>query len=58
MKSYPSIPKFSFGDIKLHTFDKLDGSNLRFEWTKKKGWYKFGTRSWLKKKNVKNTKSF
>ena len=44
MKSYPSIPKFSFGDIKLHTFDKLDGSNLRFEWTKKKGWYKFGTR--------------
>ena len=25
-------------------FDKLDGSNLRFEWSKKKGWWKFGTR--------------
>ena len=26
-------------------FDKLDGSNLRFEWNKKQGWYKFGTRN-------------
>lgn len=25
-------------------FDKLDGQNVRFEWTKKRGWYKFGTR--------------
>lgn len=25
-------------------FDKLDGSNLRFEWNKKTGWHKFGTR--------------
>lgn len=25
-------------------FYKYDGSNLRFEWNKKKGWYKFGTR--------------
>lgn len=44
MKSYPSIPKFLKGLVKLHTFDKLDGSNLRFEWTKKRGWFKFGTR--------------
>lgn len=45
MKSYPSI--IGFGDrdpIKLHTFDKIDGSNLRFEWSRKRGWYKFGTR--------------
>lgn len=28
----------------VHVFEKLDGSNLRFEWTKKKGWSKFGTR--------------
>lgn len=35
-----------FGGLKenLHTFEKLDGSNLRFEWSKKKGWYKIGTR--------------
>jgi len=44
MKTYPSIPKFPGGSVKLHTFDKLDGSNLRFEWTKKRGWFKFGTR--------------
>lgn len=25
-------------------FDKLDGSNIRAEWTSKKGWHKFGTR--------------
>lgn len=44
MKSYPSIPKGIGGEGVLHTFDKLDGSNLRFEWTKKRGWFKFGTR--------------
>ncbi len=25
-------------------FYKYDGSNLRFEWNRKQGWYKFGTR--------------
>ena len=25
-------------------FEKLDGSNVRFEWSGKQGWYKFGTR--------------
>ncbi len=48
MKSYPSIPR-TFGSSKIrefdaHLFDKVDGSNLRFEWDRKKGWYKFGTR--------------
>ena len=28
-------------------FDKLDGSNIRAEWSKKTGWYKFGTRTRL-----------
>jgi hypothetical protein len=28
-------------------FDKLDGSNLRYEWHKKRGWSKFGTRQRL-----------
>ena len=46
MKSYPSIPypgRKGTGK-QLHTFAKLDGSNLRFEWSSKRGWYKFGTR--------------
>lgn len=51
MKSYPSIPPITdFAQTNLHpyhTWDKLDGSNLRFEWSKKKGWYKYGTRTRL-----------
>ena len=47
MKSYPSIKRFR-PDRHLgfqgHTFAKLDGSNLRFEWEKKRGWFRFGTR--------------
>lgn len=46
MKQYPSIPhldKFLFGQT-IWAFDKLDGSNLRFSWEKKKGWNKFGSR--------------
>jgi len=46
MKHYPSITHYdnSFLGISMIAFDKLDGSNLRFEWDKKKGWNKFGTR--------------
>lgn len=45
MKEYPSIP----GSAKAPkdqciAFYKYDGSNLRFEWQRKKGWCKFGTR--------------
>jgi hypothetical protein len=47
MKTYPSIQKSVGGDGLLHTFDKIDGSNLRFEWTRKRGWFKFGTRNRL-----------
>lgn len=49
MKSYPSISRLNkrFKKAKFHTFDKLDGSNMRFEWSKKKGWYKYGTRNRL-----------
>jgi len=51
MKSYPEIPNSNgtkFQRISdAHVFDKLDGSNLRFEWNKKKGWSKFGTRNRL-----------
>jgi hypothetical protein len=53
MKSYPSIVRVDQAgwDRDLYTFDKLDGSNLRFEWSRKTGWYKFGTRKRLIDKN-------
>ena len=47
MKQYPSINASTgqnFREFQAHVFDKIDGSNLRFEWSKKQGWYKFGTR--------------
>jgi len=50
MKSYPSIPRStgqSFVEFDAFVFDKLDGSNLRFQWSRKAGWYKFGTRTRL-----------
>jgi hypothetical protein len=48
MKPYPSIPKKSSGEAtKFWFFDKLDGSNIRAEWTSKKGFNKFGTRTRL-----------
>jgi hypothetical protein len=52
MKSYFSIPGIR-SEFKIHegkpctAFYKYDGSCLRFEWSKKKGWYKFGTRNRL-----------
>lgn len=45
MKQYDSIEYF--GDhwgLPVIAFDKLDGSNLRFEYSQKRGFYKFGTR--------------
>ena len=47
MKSYPKIEYHNKGLFGKHciAFDKLDGSNLRFEWGHKRGWYKFGTRT-------------
>lgn len=50
MKAYPSIPSSngnSFYEFDAYIFDKIDGSNLRMEWTKKRGWFKFGTRTRL-----------
>lgn len=48
MKSYPSILCSSKGPhLDCYVFVKYDGSNLRFEWSKKRGWYKFGTRNQL-----------
>jgi hypothetical protein len=50
MKEYPSILSSNGNnhtEFRSYVFDKLDGSNLRFEWSRKRGWYKFGTRTRL-----------
>ena len=49
MKQYPSIlpsVKAPIGEQCI-AFIKYDGSNLRWEWSSKRGWYKFGTRTRL-----------
>jgi hypothetical protein len=49
MKQYDHIDYYGkrlMGEV-VYAFDKLDGSNLRFEWSKKRGWYKFGTRKMM-----------
>lgn len=47
MKSYPKIDYYNKGEFNQEVlgFYKHDGSNLRFEWSHKTGWYKFGTRN-------------
>jgi hypothetical protein len=44
VKSYPSIPTKIRPDLPIHAFDKLDGSQIRAEWTAKKGFTAFGSR--------------
>jgi len=50
MERYPQIPHRTQvktkGEI-FYAFDKLDGSNVRVEWTKKNGYHKFGRRKAL-----------
>ena|ERR1041385_4988488 len=47
MKQYPHINYYPKGIIgaPVYAFDKLDGSNIRAEWSKKRGWYKFGSKT-------------
>lgn len=48
MKEYPSIPNsIGFHGQPCTAFYKYDGSNLRFSWTRKAGWSKYGTRTRL-----------
>lgn len=49
MKTYPKIyyNQSKFINNEIYAFDKIDGSNIRFEWNKNKGWFKFGTRTQL-----------
>lgn len=46
MKTYPHLEHCTSKQLgsSVWSFDKKDGSNIRAEWTKKKVWYKFGTR--------------
>ena len=47
MKTYPSIPRNFQSIPNCYVFDKLDGSNIRIEWSKKRGFFKFGRRNGL-----------
>ena len=44
MKEYPKISGTIVKSQPIIAFDKLDGSNVRAEWSWKRGFYKFGTR--------------
>jgi hypothetical protein len=46
MKQYPTIQR-QVVRTPIYAFDKLDGSNIRAEWDKKKGFWKFGSRKRL-----------
>jgi hypothetical protein len=43
LQSYPSIDNI-ITNQPIYAFDKLDGSNMRAEWSPKSGFYKFGSR--------------
>lgn len=48
MKEYPTIPKTYNGDLTCFwVFDKIDGSQIRVEWTDKRGFCKYGSRKRL-----------
>jgi len=53
MQSYPSIERgFVVKGKPAYVFDKLDGSQIRAEWCKKKKFWKFGTRRQLISKSA------
>jgi len=51
MKSYPSISTKPVYGVRVHVFDKIDGSQIRVEWSRKKDFYKFGSRKRLVDEN-------
>lgn len=44
VKRYPTISRQINREKNIFAFDKLDGSNIRAEWWRKKGFCKFGSR--------------
>jgi len=52
MKEYKQINYYGeYWNLPIIAFDKLDGSNLRFEYSQKNGFTKFGTRNMIIDKN-------
>ena len=52
MKQYPEIRYYGdYWGLPIIAFEKLDGSNLRFEYSHKRGFYKFGTRNMMIDRN-------
>lgn len=47
MKQYPSMTAEIRRGLPVYAFNKLDGSNIRAEWSRKNGFYKFGSRKCL-----------
>jgi len=47
MKQYPSMDFKINSKVEIYAYNKLDGSNIRAEWSAKRGFYKFGTRKRL-----------
>jgi RNA ligase len=48
MKQYDEIKYYGdYWGLPIIAFDKIDGSNLRFEYSQKRGFYKFGTRNMM-----------
>lgn len=47
MKEYPTIERSLRYETPVYMFDKLDGSNVRSSWDRKKGFWKFGKRHGL-----------
>ncbi len=46
MKSYNSIEYYGqYYDLPIYAMEKIDGSNVRIEFSQKRGFYKFGTRN-------------
>lgn len=54
MKQYPKIDHYNKGPFgqNCYAFYKLDGSNFRAEWSRKRGWYKYGTRNVMIDRNT------
>ncbi|MEC8566911.1 MAG: RNA ligase family protein, partial [Pseudomonadota bacterium] len=46
MEQYPSIDRI-IRDTPIYAYDKLDGSNIRVEWSRKTGFMKYGSRTQL-----------
>ena len=47
MKTYPSIDGGIRRGVPVYIFDKIDGSLIRAEFSRKQGWYKFGRKNAL-----------